>query len=159
MMITLRKMIREDAKALFPLTSDEECGKFMKTGPHKSFEQTKEMVEKYLRKENLGFIVETESQEMVGYTGLSKMAKDGQYSISIMTFPKFWKGGLSTKAIQKTIEEGRKSGFVHEIIAFVVQENIGSIKIVNKCGFQQIDTIQDGPLTVNVYRIKTGNSF
>lgn len=159
MEIQLRKMTNEDAISLYPLTSDSLCGKYMKTGPHQTLGQTKEMVQKYCNKPNFGFIIETDQNEIVGYTGLSMTEQQGEYTISIMTFPKFWQGGLSTKAIQMTLDFAKNEPTIKKIIAYIVLDNIASIKICEKCGFTHITTFIDREMQVGMCELNVENEL
>ena len=154
MQIQLRKMHLEDADVLFYLTSDQECGKYMKTGQHQMLSQTQDMVHKYCKFPNYGFIIEKENHEVVGYTGLSAMEQQGQYSISIMVFPKFWHGGIATQAVKLTIEFAKNSDMIQGIVAFIVEKNIGSIRVCQKCGFEHIETFEERDRQIGMYQLK-----
>lgn len=149
--IKLRQMKKMDAEKLYPLTSDKECGKYMKSGPHQTLNQTKEMVELYCKDENLGFIIEDEENSTVGYVSLA--IKEGEsHSLSIMTFPQYWKKGYSTKAVELIIEEAKQSKKVKSIISYVVNTNIGSCRIMEKLSFTLIDVLEvSKEEIVNVY--------
>lgn len=151
--IILRKLKNTDTDILYPLTSDSECGKYMKSGAHTSLAQTQNMVDEYCKDENLGFIVETSENEIVGYISLAKKEGDS-HSLSVMTFPKFWKMGYTTIATKLIIEEAKKSNKVASIISYVVDQNIGSCRIMEKCGFELKEVINDEGRIVNVYYLE-----
>ncbi len=152
-LIKLREMKLTDAKMLYPLTSNIECGKYMRHGAHQSLEQTQAMVEKYCRNENLAYIIEDETNQTIGFVALAKQ-DELNHSLTLMTFPEYWNKGYTSIAMQLVLEKTKESSKINTIISYVVKENIGSCRIMEKCHFELVNTIDDPKhQIVNVYKL------
>ena len=152
-LIKLREMKLTDAKMLYPLTSNIECGKYMRHGAHQSLEQTQAMVEKYCRNENLAYIIEDETNQTIGFVALAKQ-DELNHSLTLMTFPSIGIKAILLLLCNWYLKKPKNLQKINTIISYVMKENIGSCRIMEKCHFELVNTIDDPKhQIVNVYKL------
>lgn len=153
--ITFRKLTMDDLDQLHALYHNENIAKYMRHGKHESLEQTKQLLEDYLKDENYAYaIINNQTNDFMGYISLTLVdLKKASYSLSIMSFEKYWNGGYSSEALRMLLPLA-KTFEVKEILSYICKENIGSCKVMEKCGFTldfMIDEQSDHPVCVYHY--------
>lgn len=135
--VRLHELTTEDRDIVFGMTSDPEVVKYMRFDTHERPEEAVKLIRHYTEKGNYGFLVRlSDSGEPVGVAALKREEDDpGKYSVSIFSFQKFWNQGYSTEVMELLIEEAKKQG-IGCIKAYIVEENYGSRRVAEKCGFQ-----------------------
>ncbi len=169
--LLLRPFCMEDAEAMFEgWTHDPEVAKYVTWNAHESIEETRELlrqwVEAYEKPERLNFaIVLRESGELiggidvVGYLG----GVEGTPVIGYNLARAFWNRGYMTEACQCLLAYLRSRGYT-EVRIDAISENIGSIRVIEKCGGEFLNSEQEFfPLKqetalVNRYMVRLGKS-
>lgn len=158
--IKLEQLRPEDRDTVFSMTSDPEVVKFMRFDTHKNEEEAAELIAHYTEKGNYGFMVRlAESGEAVGVAALKQEEDDQKkYSVSVFSFQKFWNKGYSTEVLELLKETAREKG-IRNIKAYIVEENYGSRRVAEKCGFwvEEILHFADFPSGLYVYTWKEGS--
>ena len=136
--LILRPFELDDAESMFNnWASDEEVTKYLTWNTHKSIEETKEIlafwVNQYEKEERINFaIVYKENNELIG--GIDVVGYlEGVPVIGYNLSRKYWNKGIMTEACKRVIE--LLFSLNHEkIIIEAMVENIGSNRVIQKCG-------------------------
>lgn len=136
--LILRPFELDDAESMFNnWASDEEVTKYLTWNTHKSIEETKQVlafwVSQYEKEERINFaIVYKENNELIG--GIDVVGYlEGVPVIGYNLSRKYWNKGIMSEACKKVIE--LLFSLNHEkIIIEAMVENIGSNRVIQKCG-------------------------
>lgn len=157
--VKLERLMPEDRDTVFSMTSDPEVVKFMRFDTHENEEEAAELIAHYTEEGNYGFMVRlAENGEAVGVAALKQEEDDPEkYSVSIFSFRKFWNKGYSTEVLELLMETAREKG-IGNLKAYIVEENYGSRRVAEKCGFwvEEILHFADFPSGLYVYTWKKG---
>lgn len=134
--IRLRPLEKGDIDTLFALTSNPEVARYMRFQTHTDRSQAEELYQEYTKEGNYGYLITLPDGTPVGAAAL----KEGQ-DISIFSFPEYWNRGYSTQVIHELMKEAKNHGILY-LKAYVVDENIGSRKILEKSGFTVEETFE-----------------
>ena len=145
--LILRPFELDDAESMFNnWASDEEVTKYLTWITHKSIEETKEIlafwVNQYEKEERINFaIVYKENNELIG--GIDVVGYlEGVPVIGYNLSRKYWNKGIMTEACKRVIE--LLFSLNHEkIIIEAMVENIGSNRVIQKCGGVYQSTYDD----------------
>ena len=79
--------------------------------------------------------IHKESGRFIGFSGLKYLEDfDGEVDLGYRFFPEFWGRGLATESGLASISYGFDVLGLDRIIGLAVPENIGSIRVLQKCG-------------------------
>lgn len=145
--LILRPFELDDAESMFNnWASDDEVTKYLTWNTHKSIEETKEVlafwVNQYEKEERINFaIVYKENNELIG--GIDVVGYlEGVPVIGYNLSRKYWNKGIMTEACKRVIE--LLFSLNHEkIIIEAMVENIGSNRVIQKCGGVYDSTYDD----------------
>lgn len=148
--IVLRPLRPEDTDAVFAMTSDPAVAEFMRFDTHTERAQAEDLICEYTKDGNLGYLImERDGGAPVGVTAMKQDEDNpGVYSLSIFLSPEYWGKGVSTHATRLLVEEAGRAG-AKKLLAYVVAENMGSRRVMEKCGFRlgsvlHFDDLQGG---------------
>ena len=134
--IILTKTEKEDLNTLFQFQTDKVGGylaAFMPKDPNDKAAYI-EKYSKFLTNPTINMRTIKMNNEIVG--SIFKFVMEGDNEITYWIDRKFWGQGIATKALKNflTIESNRP------IFGRVAFDNIGSKKVLEKCGFEKIGT-------------------
>ena len=138
--LVLRKLKREDAEAMFRnWTSDPEVPKYTLWAVHDSVEVTKQLVDMWLKEDKnpktVRFIITLkEDDEPIGSIDVVEFHNDIP-EIGYCLSRKHWNKGYMTEACQALINYLFELGYP-KILIRANFKNIGSNKVIKKCGFK-----------------------
>lgn len=146
--LILRRAVQNDARSLFNnYTKDPECARFLTRPAHKKVEETSLMLEKLCdvpwEKEcdMFAWIISLqESNEPIGVFLIISEGHKAQIHFGIGR--EFWKQGLVTECANVVIEWLMKQPQLQRIWTVCDLLNYGSIKILEKLGFQREGILQ-----------------
>ena len=145
--LILRPFEKNDAETMFKMwASDDEVTKYLTWNTHKSIEETEFIInlwiEQYEKPERLNFgIVLKEENILIG--GIDVVGYlDGTPVIGYVISRKYWNNGYMTEACKTLLNYLFNQGYEKVRIDAAV-ENIGSNKVIQKCGGKLINTIDD----------------
>ena len=162
--LKLRPFSMDDAEAMFyGWASDPEVTKYLTWNPHPNIEVTKmilnQWIEQYDKPERLNFAIERKEDrtliggiDVVGYI-------DGTPVIGYNLGKKYWNQGYMTEACRCLLDYLFANGYPQVRIDAMV-ENIGSNRVIQKCGGVFVKTEEDFlPMknkteTINQYIVK-----
>ncbi len=140
--LTLRKVEPEDIDSIFKYASDIEIDRYVGWDYHKSIDDTKEFVDsiltKYQKDEPSDWgIIDNQAKCMIGTIGLFNYNKiHGFIEIGYALSREYWNKGIMTEALNIVNRYCYDELNVNRIEANCFIENIGSKKVLEKCGFR-----------------------
>lgn len=162
--LILRPFSIDDAEAMFyGWANNPEVTKYLTWPPHKSIEVTKRIlsqwVDEYSNPERLNFaIVNRESGELMGGIDVCGIV-DGVPVLGYVIGKKFWNKGYMTEACRRVLSHLFSIGYKEASIDAVV-ENVGSNRVIQKCGGVYLRTdevefpLKGVKVTLNRYIVK-----
>ncbi|MFT4985362.1 MAG: ribosomal-protein-alanine N-acetyltransferase [Flavobacteriales bacterium] len=135
--LVLRKFKVTDASGLLALNSDPLVMKYTGDLPFKDIEDTKKFVEDYNHYNLHGYgrwsVILKSNKEFIGWCGLKKH-DTGYTDLGFRFSQEHWNKGYATESAKACIEYGFTKLQLNEIIGRVAQDNIASIKVLEKLG-------------------------
>lgn len=156
--LILRPFAYSDATDVFNgWTSDDEVTKYLTWNTHESIDVTKKIIDlwvsQYEKPERINFaIVLKEENKLIG--GIDVVGYiDGMPVIGYVLSRKYWGYGYMTEACQKVVELLFSLG--HKIVRIdAVVDNLGSNKVIEKCGGVFIETYEDSfPMKNKIFKV------
>ena len=145
--LVLRPFTMDDAQSMYDnWTSDSEVVKYVTWNVHENIETTRKIlsmwIEQYEKPERINFaIVSKDTFELIG--GIDVVGYlDGIPVIGYILSRKYWGNGFMTEACKKVIEFLFSLGYETIRIDALVN-NVGSNKVIQKCGGVFIETYED----------------
>ncbi|MBQ3842958.1 MAG: GNAT family N-acetyltransferase [Ruminiclostridium sp.] len=162
--LKLRRIMADDAQSMFDTwTSDPEVPKYMTWYAHKDVSETKRLVDIWLKDyENPDcyryVIVLKSTGEIIGMIDVVEY-RDGCPVIGYCSGKRFWGNGYMTEALKAFIGELFSDGY-ETLLIEAVKENIGSNRVIRKCGFEFTGSevrphsaAKPEPVTLNFYKL------
>ncbi len=163
--LKLRRVREDDVKAIYEgWAKDPEVSKYLTWHPHKSVEDTRMVMDywlsEYSKETCYRWGIELKESgtligmiDVVGYEG-------GVPVIGYCSARKYWNRGYMTEALKAVADELFAAGF-SEIKAEVVEENGASNRVIQKAGFEYVES-RNSPLSLvkpemvmlNSYRLR-----
>ncbi len=159
----LRPLKSSDLEAIYHnWTSDPKVTEYVTWNTHKSIGETKEILDIWLEEEKSGVthrfaIVPKGEDKPIGMIDIAKY-EDGIPEIGYTLSRKYWNQGIMTEVCKRYIDYLFSQGF-KEIHIEAIKENIGSNRVIEKCGFNFIETVTKQlskfkPIMVTINRYK-----
>ena len=158
--LVLRKVVQEDASALFEILGDSEVMRFSIHGP-----ETPEGVQKFLdatfkRYSRDGFgqwaVIEKASGNLIGECGISVQIIDDtkEYEIGYRFSRQSWGQGMATEAAIACRDFGFTKLKLEKLISLIEAENHQSIRVAEKVGMKlEKESVFHG-IPVRIYVLK-----
>ena len=151
--ITLRHWLETDAKALYKYASDPEVGPRAGWQPHKSEEESLEIIRTVFNNPTTWAIVWNETGEAIGAIGYgpscdcSLPAREGEPTVGYWVGKPYWGKGICTEALRLMIAHIRETTVIRSLISGHFTDNHASGRVMEKCGFVPTgDTVFDSRL-------------
>ena len=139
--ITLRPWLDTDAKALYKYASDPEVGPRAGWQPHKSEEESLEIIRTVFNNPTTWAIVWNETGEAIGAIGYgpscdcSLPAREGEPTVGYWVGKPYWGKGICTEALRLMIAHIRETTVIRSLISGHFTDNHASGRVMEKCGF------------------------
>ena len=140
--LILRPLTDKDAAEMFKnWTWDERVAKYCRWYPHKSIEETKQLLKMYIRQAENGFdyrwgIILKDSNNLIGIIDVVDLSEDKKTAeVGYVLAYDYWNNGYLTEALKAVITELFNDG-VETVIADHHVENIASGRVMEKCGMK-----------------------
>ncbi len=151
--LILRQLRVDDAEDLFRIYSNPVTMKFMGGGPASVEEMGRNIqkhIETYYDKYGFGLwaTILKENDSLIGRCGLLYQEIDGikDLEIAALIDCDYWGKGLVTEAMHSIVKDGFDKYNFDRIIAVIVPDNIGSIRVAEKIGMnyeREIESYKD----------------
>ncbi|MBR0294590.1 MAG: GNAT family N-acetyltransferase [Bacilli bacterium] len=162
--LILRPYKENDAEFMFKnWTHDDEVSKYVTWNTHQSIEETKQILHCWLEQEKERIthrfcITIKGSDEPIGAIDIADYI-DGKPEIGYVLSRKYWNQGIMTEACKAFIKHLFLCGF-YELLIAADERNIGSNRVIMKCGFtfthketRICSSVKPWPITVNWYKL------
>jgi ribosomal-protein-alanine N-acetyltransferase len=141
--LILRKLTADDTEALFAIWSDDRVTKHMDISsfqdPREAFEviqQMNDLAEKGMA--TRGGLESKETGALIGTCGINEWSKGhDRASIGYELAVDSWRQGYMTEVLEVLLSYAFHKGNLNRVEALVEPENEGSIKVLQKMGFQK----------------------
>lgn len=146
--LILRPCTLEDSEALYEYMKNPNVGPHAGWAPHKSLEETKEIVKSIFLNAKTFVIclpIGNEESKVIGIIGLENdiHRPDGNSrEIGYSLAEEHWGNGYMTEAAKAVIEYGFNEMGLDQIAIGTSDENIRSQRVISKCGFVYEGTIR-----------------
>ena len=152
--ILLRPWCDDDAEALFKYASDPDVGPRAGWPPHKSVEESLEIIHTVFHNDTNWAIELKETGEAIGAIGYlpapkSELpAREGEPLVGYWVGKPYWNQGICTEALELMLDHIRKNTDIKSLISSHYYDNPASGKVMEKCGFKPTgETCIDEQLT------------
>ena len=139
--IILRPWHESDAETLFKWASDPDVGTRAGWPPHKSVEESLEIIRTLFNNDTTWAIVLKESGEAIGAMGYGPScncdlpAREGEPLIGYWMGKPYWSQGICTEALKLMIEHIKETTDIKSLISGHFIDNPASGRVMEKCGF------------------------
>lgn len=139
--ILLRPWRESDSEALFKYASDPDVGPRAGWPPHKSVEDSLEIIRTVFNNDCTWAIVLKETDEAIGAIGYGPScdcnlpAREGEPLIGYWEGKPYWNRGIVTEALKLMIEHIKNTTDVRSLISGHFIDNPASGRVMEKCGF------------------------
>ena len=161
----LRKPKKDDVEPMFlNWASDPEVTKYLTWNAHESIEVTKQIVDRWIIEENdpktIRFVIALQDNDSpIGSIDVVRYVDDNP-EIGYCLSRKYWNKGIMTEVCKAVIKYLFDIGF-SKIFINAVEENIGSNRVIEKCGFkfthkekmEHQSSFKPDPVTINCYEL------
>jgi ribosomal-protein-alanine N-acetyltransferase len=157
--LRLRPFQPDDAAVAYPWLTDVEIMRYMPTGHDSTMEQVQARIARYIAHQRQhGFsrwlINDRATGEAIGDAGMLVMPDTQEIELGYRLIKPLWGKGLATEAASAWLRYAFDELGLAEVIAFSHPDNIGSVRVMQKCGltFLRNDTISGMNVVVYVAR-------
>ena len=141
----LRELNSSDAENFFALNSDKKVIKYTGDKSFETIEAARDFLLKYNQYKEFGYgrwaVINKENNDFLGWCGLKFSADLKETDIGFRFFRKHWNKGYATETAKACLEYGFNTLKLEKIVGRAMEENIGSIKVLEKIGMQFVDII------------------
>ena len=137
--LLLRPFREEDAAAVYEYCSDPRVGEAAGWPPHRSVEESLEIIRTVFASPHVFALVERESGRLIGsagFTGRGRNAGGRDDELGYSLHPAFWGRGLMPEACGALLAYGFEEMGLDTIWCTHYEENHRSRRVIEKCGFQ-----------------------
>lgn len=141
--LILRPFCDEDIAPLFAIMGDADAMQYTYTAPSEA--ACAQRLRAYAQLDStLGYapwtVLLRGEDRVIGWGGLNIDPFDPGWGIEVAYcfHPAFWGRGYATELVGTALSVGFGELAMETIVAFVHQENVGSARVLAKCGFQRV---------------------
>ncbi|MEM9588486.1 MAG: GNAT family N-acetyltransferase [Planctomycetota bacterium] len=128
----------DDAERAFELNSNADVMRYTGDTPLASVDEARDFIDNYPDFDDVGYgrwaCVLKETQTVIGFCGLKYLADLDVVDIGFRLLPSHWGQGLATEACTACLAFGFDVIDLSRIVAFVMPENLPSIRVLEKSG-------------------------
>lgn len=137
----LRHWEDSDADILYEYASDPEVGPRAGWAPHKSLEESLEIIRTVFRNDTTWAIVQKDSNKVIGAMGYGPScecklpSREGKPTVGYWVARPFWNMGYCTEALSLMISIIKETTEITSLISGHFIDNPASGRVMEKCGF------------------------
>ena len=157
--LIIRPFRMEDLEASYEMNLDAEVSKFTGDGGIVSKKEIERRIIEDVfgdyKKHGFGRLaVELKGEnKFIGFTGLKYLPDMDEVDIGFRFMKKYWGKGIATESANACIKFGFENLELNKIIGLVLPENIASIRVLKKLGFEYEKEFIEDRLKVHLYSI------
>jgi len=141
-----REMRVDDAEAVLAFNGNQEVMKLTGEPLWTDLKQTRERLANYAEFETHGFgrwgMVYKPEGRLIGFSGFKYLPELDEVDLGYRLLPEYWGRGLATESGLACIRFGFETMGFDRIIALVLPENAGSIRVAEKIGMHDTGRIE-----------------
>lgn len=138
--LLLRPFIIEDAQDFYDLNADPEVTKYTGDGAFANIKAAENFIRNYhpYTTEGMGrwAVLSKSDGAYLGWCGLRYVPELKEVDLGYRFFKKYWGQGYATESSQACLGYGFKILHLNKIVARAMEENIGSIRVMEKLGMR-----------------------
>lgn len=145
----LREFDPSDAQSFFDLNNDPEVVKYAGDGAYPSLADAKKFLENYDQYEKYGMgrwaVILKATEEFTGWCGLKfqpELSPTGEVDLGYRFFRRYWGQKIASESAMACIDYGFRTLNLKRIIGRVMEGNIASAKVLEKCGMHFVKEIK-----------------
>ena len=150
--LRLRLFTLADVQVMFELNSDPEVIKYAEATPARDLQEARQRLEEgpladYEKSGYGRFAVELkETGNVIGFCGIKYLPEIDLPEVGYRYLKEYWGRGIGTEAAMACADFARDDLKIKKLIALIMPENAGSIKVAEKLGMSK------GPL-IHIYDV------
>jgi len=137
--LNFREFLPSDAKHIFDLNADPEVIKYTGDPPFKNINEALDFIKNYNHYKEHGFgrwaVILKENDQFIGWCGL-KYNEENEIDLGFRFFKSQWGKGYASESAKATIQYAKSALGMKSIIGRAAQNNVASIKVLEKLGFK-----------------------
>ncbi|WP_215142911.1 GNAT family N-acetyltransferase [Exiguobacterium qingdaonense] len=169
--LILRAFTLKDAEDVYHYAKDERVGPMAGWAPHESIEETRDVIQLFIKEGDVWAIVLKETGKVIGSIGLHdrrpnpSIQHEAQREIGYVLSPDYWGNAYTPEAVQAMIRFGFEALGLERIWCGYFSFNDQSRRVVEKSGFtyaftkQQELTRLDGRTVENLVYVQLNPTF
>lgn len=157
--LRFRQLEAEDVEVMYPWLSDAEIMRYMPNGQDYTMEQAQARIARYMAHQqqhgySRGLMIERSTGEAIGDAGLLYLPATKEVELGYRLRKPWWGQGFATEAAMGWLQYAFDELGLTEVIAFAHPENVASVRVMQKSGFEFMrnDTIAGMGVVVYVVR-------
>jgi RimJ/RimL family protein N-acetyltransferase len=162
--LLIRPFTMDDIEPAHAMNLDTEVSKYTGDGGVVSLKETeRRIIQDVLgdyRKHGYGRLAVVLKKEniFIGFTGLKYLEDMDEVDLGYRFMSKYWGQGIATEAARACVKFGFEAMELKKIIAMVLPENLGSIRVLEKLNFEYEKDIIEDDLLAHQYSLFKENS-
>lgn len=136
----MRRFELDDAKAMYELNLDPDVIRYTGDKAFNSVEEAYSFLQNYNPYDTEGFgrwvCVLKDTGEITGWCGLRMQPDIGLVDLGYRFYKRYWGKGFATETSLASLEHGFKYHNLPVIIARAMNDNLASIRVMQKCGME-----------------------
>lgn len=156
--LLLRPFTMADVNGSYQLNLDAEVTKYTNDGGGVSYEEIKKRIHGVVHGdyEKYGFgrfaVIYKDTNEFVGFSGLKYLSEYDEVDIGYRFNQKYWGKGIATESAHASLEFGFQKLKLEKIVGYAMPENMASVRVMEKLGFEfEKDYLEEGVLVRKYY--------
>lgn len=161
--LILRELLPSDCDGMFQLDSDPEVHKYLGNNPVTDKEQAMNVIH-FVRQQYIDYgigrwaIIDKKTEDFIGWTGLKFVTEltnnhINYYDLGYRLRKKYWRQGIATETARLSLDYAFNVLNLEEVFASANIDNVGSNKILQKIGFNLMETFFYEDIECNWYKI------
>lgn len=142
----LRELTVADAQHFYLLNLDPEVIQYTGDKPFDSISEARSFLENYTMYQNYGYgrwaVIAKTDGAFLGWCGLKYSTDSGETDIGFRFFKRYWHQGYATETAKACIDYGFNELQLDKIVGRAMEENVGSIKVLEKINMTFVDHFQ-----------------
>jgi ribosomal-protein-alanine N-acetyltransferase len=157
--LKLRLFTLDDLQIMYTLGTDPDVIKYADT-PCKDLDEARQRLEQgplfdYQKYGYGRFAVELkETGKVIGFCGIKYLPEIDLPEVGYRYLKEYWGRGIGTEAAQACVDFAREDLGIKKLIALIMPENIGSIKLAEKLGMKKGPAIHIFDVDADQYEMK-----
>jgi ribosomal-protein-alanine N-acetyltransferase len=155
--LILRKLKPKDVDGVYKFYSDHTTLEYIPKEPFTKIDQAKDKLtelEKLYKEEKAiwwAFTLKS-SDNFIGFGGIFNINKENNNAeIGYGLLPQFWGKGFMSELVKEIVNIGFNELKLHKLSGFITPGNTGSVKVLEKLGFEKEALLKDDVFVRNKY--------